>query len=101
VHFGIVGSLNVSDIEETRIISVDFFECLYAKVFSVWVHSTSNLSEELVIINFVVAIAVKFFEKFFTFGGGDFNSEITEGFPEFLNVKSTTTIVIHDFEHSL
>jgi hypothetical protein len=41
-----------------------------------WVHFTSDLSQELVIVYFIVSVAVKFLEKFFTFGRGNFNSEI-------------------------
>jgi len=52
-------------------------------------------------MDFSVPIDIKQVKKLSTFFRGNRETEVTDCFPEFLNVESATRIVIHHFEHTL
>jgi len=101
VSGSIVDSLNILDVDPAVSISIKSSISLHANLLSSLVHGTSNGSDELVVLEETGAIVVEVVEQLLHFTFGEAEHEISASFGEFVFIKGTGVVVIHDLKLSL
>ena len=98
---GIVGTLNVANLELSRAIHIDLSERFLHKVLSNGAHFACYGSHELIIADLAAVIGVKQVEHLAALFGADGHPEVAQRFPELLDVERAAPVVVHDLEDAL
>ena len=101
VLFTVVDTLNVVKFNHAILILVENLEGLLDKDLSEFVHFTSDDSEEFVVVDGAVTIAIEDVEQASCFFLIESNPEIFDSFPKFLNLQYAVVVVVHNLEDSL
>ena len=100
----LVGNINTSDIgniNPSGIISIELFEALSNNLLSLWVHWASDSSNEFIKSNISASVHVEVCEELLDFTLGKSKHVIGHSFSEFVFIKRSGVVIIHNFELSL
>ena len=100
----LVGNVNTSDIGDvnpSRIISIKLFEALSNNLLSLCVHWSSDGSNEFIKSNISASVNIEVAEELLDFTLGKTEHVIGHSFGEFIFIKRSGVVIIHNFELSL
>lgn len=101
VHFGVVSLSDIINVQLATAVLIHNLEGLLGDGSSLWVHFSSNGSQELVVVNVSAGVSVEDLEELCSLGITKSNSEIVNGFNEFLLIERHRVIIIGNLELSL
>ena len=101
VFSSIVNTSDIIEVDPTIAVFVELIECLSNKLLSGVVHWSSDGSNELIKFNETTSVEIEVWEKFLDFSFSESEHVVSHGFGEFIFIKRSGVVVIHDLELSL
>ena len=98
MHGGIISTSDVFQGHLTVLCSVKNFKCLDAQVCSELIHGTDNHTDELVVVDLTVVVVVKAAEERSEILSLYIYAKVRDCFVEFIRVKCTIAIIVHNFK---
>ena len=99
VERDIVGVNQIVDVDNIVVGLVQLGECHSHELFSVFIHSTADTSQEFIIAESSVIVLVEVFEDALELRGAQVMAVLTETPHEFMAVHLAVTVVIHATEY--
>ena len=87
------------DVDNLVVGLVQLGKCHYHELYSVFIHSTADTSEEFIIAESSVVVLVEVLEDALELGGAQVMAVLTETPHEFMAVHLAVTVVIHATEY--
>ena len=95
VHFSVVGSFNVMNVQNARSIFINCSECSVDYFSSLLRERASNLSQKLIVINAAIMVSIEIVKKKVVLVHGATKLIISKSLREFVIVKRLRSIIIH------
>jgi len=95
---GVVDFFDLLMVDLAAAVTIEFAECLLDECDSARLHVTSDDTEELVVLDGAVTVAVKGLEELTDVSVSEFQFRFDDSFGELWKIQSTIAVIIHNLE---